>query len=975
MPEFQITVDTENRRDLVIEKYTDIQEDIELLSKLEKGKDPANREIKTFFCEEYLKANWIVTNITNDKEDLKTGEKDSSKVKNNIIVFSGDRGSGKTSAMMSFGKFLEHHKDGKTRYKLLEMIDPSYFRKNESILLNIITLMFKMAKQYNTQDYGSNNEFNHYEEFNKKLELDTSKKSMFNELLRSFEKVFRSVKRMDSIIPKEDSLEYLNELSDAIDLNRSIHELIKVFLRFFEDGPKYLVLMIDDLDMNVSYAATMLEQIRKFLIHDNIIILFASNMDQLQFEMKESYSKYYDKIIQPTLQTPSISVDVEEMATKYLLKLFPPLQRIHISDAANKLIHTKLEIDGTIRGDLQTVILNLIWRKTRLIFIPENTQLHPLIPTNLRALRQFIYLLIDMEKLDKKEYTHNKRFIFTNTVQYANAQKNFGIFKDYILNVWIPSNVSFEEKKVFDNIPKDISRINKHLIQSINVIASKYKKSILIKEIDPIRDAKNKFDRDFYTFVSHNDPKFQHANKISDIFNFPSNNTAGDILLLIDKYKTYFEAANQNTFIEAVKIYYSLLLFETMFFSNIKKDTDGKDRYEVRNSDSVNPETKCFNDLINISNIQKLIGGTLFFPHYFNIIKSSQYDRFKKIHKEEIKLRKNFVEILKRNIDEERLIILAKNILFEAEYDEERFSLRRKLSNILRDTNNKGSLLKRLEEAINADKSLLDESGSKPAENHLFYNVFDDDVQNKQSSKENALYVLFFILYYGGSRPERSFGIRIYNTKEIDVNKKNDKYRFDILSLLVNSLNPEQTLARFLYKNKKTIDTDYLELLKNRIDKWKNNSTLKVIISKDNPLKSNDIETKEEELTFEKSDPYMQNFILPIYSVDLMLIYLREQFDAAEIGKTFNEPDKVRKMTKKVMEQKIRTPDFIFDYYEKLNSLTKKALNQIEYNVDSNKKISKDALDKVIVDWNNIEISTMYQNIYKSGIECFIKQV
>jgi hypothetical protein len=47
----------------------------------------------------------------------------------------------------------------------------------------------------------------------------------------------------------------------------------------------------------------------------------------------------------------------------------------------------------------------------------------------------------------------------------------------------------------------------------------------------------------------------------------------------------------------------------------------------------------------NISNIQRLIGGTFFFPHYFNIIESQKYDESKKIMNNEENFNKTFNKI------------------------------------------------------------------------------------------------------------------------------------------------------------------------------------------------------------------------------------------------------------------------------------------------------------------------------------------
>ncbi|MCX6307198.1 MAG: hypothetical protein NT040_19710 [Bacteroidetes bacterium] len=832
MSKYQISIQQNKTKDIVVENYK---------SKPEEGS-------ATFFHTEYAKADSILLKITQlDPPEIrvKPGEQESDfarrqpkvrgnlfDVRNNIIIFTGDRGSGKTSAMVSFGKYLEEKPKTENKYKLLDIVDPSYFKNNESILLNVVTIMFRMAKKRN-------------EELRKDASLEQHNPG-FTDLLRKFDKVFTAVKKMDEIIPQENSLEYLNELSGSTDLNPSIRDLVKSFLKFFEGGHDYLVLMIDDLDMNVSYAATMLEQIRKFLIQDNIIILFATNIDQLQFEMKEYYSKYYVKINESSQQSTSINVDVEDMATKYLLKLFPPLQRIHISDAASKLIETDLSILSgindkiEIKGNLQRVVLNLIWMKTRLIFIPEEYQLHPIIPTNLRALNQFIQVLIDMDDIlveftsqDTSKSGQEYPKFFINNTEFEKARNNFYKFKDYIMNIWIPTNVSFEEKKVFDNIPKDIKRINKHLIQSINVIGQKYKKLLLLKEIESNLDRaesgdKNKEVRDIYTFVSRNDPRFDIANKISDIFNYPSNNTAGDILLLIDKYNTYFEAANQTKFIEAVKIFYSMLLFETMFFVEQVKQAQKDQSKQVK----------------EISRIQALIGGTLFFPHYFTIIKSSAYDRLKN-------------------------------------------------------------------------------APSEP--DHLYYNLYS-------KSKIDKFGFLFFILYYGEKRPDRSYDKHIYDTKERDLeDTEQNKFRFDILSLLVNSLNPLQTVARSDYKynlNDKKI--------KNIIN-WRNNH-----LNDDDPLCR------------------IQNFILPIYSVDLMLGYLREPEEATEIGITETKD-------RKKMESQVRTEAVIINYYDALNKRMLRALNKI-----SNEK---DALDPDKSDTPISTISKLYNKIYMDGKSCFIDNI
>jgi len=797
---YQITFDANKKHEIIIEDYK---------------KNKSNGTI--FFEDEYKKAEELVAGILDawkkvcpsnlkkccEEPDEKCPRKniyadcDGSKnenPQNNIILFTGERGTGKTSAMLSFGKFLEEHglEEYKNRnFKCLPMIDPSYFRKNENIVINVITVMFKMAKGIHSKKIKDASEYN---------------KNQFNELLREYETVFTALKNMDGLKTDEQSLEYLNELADTTDLRKQINTLIKKMLDFISHDDKsngkydIMILMIDDLDMNVSFVPVMLEQIRKFLMMEDLIVLISSNIEQFQLEMAERYSKYFEKLLADPRDQNMVSGYIEDMANKYLLKLFPPSRRIHVGGVEKKLLETKIDIvlkkndpnkefaEKYKHQKLQNALLNLIWWRTRLIFVPEEGELHPIIPTNLRELNQFVFLLLDMEEVNYRKDPINKH-IFGEEKDIKTVKRNFKKFKDYILGTWIQSKVSVEEWKVFENMPLEITRINKHLIQSINVIGNQHKKRLLARDVDLEQIEKNstiKIDSDIYTMVSPNDPKFYMANRISDLYNYPSNNSMGDVLLLIDKYQTYFESVEESHFINAVKIYYSMLLFETMFF----------------HSQIISAKA---NQSENIIDIQRLIGGTVYFPHYFDIIASDNYN-------------------------------------FE-----------------------------------------LSEEYNKGRGDHLFYHLR----KINDSCLSCNLLEIFSVHYYGKKRPERSLSKHIYNTK-----RTSEDARFDILSLLCNTLNPIQTIERV------NIDSYIKELLqkqeKDRADEININA---------NEIKKKANDWLKQVFPLDKEDCEYPNFILPIYSVDLMLKYLREQFVFEEIAHA-DIVDKIKARVESLKETK-----------------------------------------------------------------------
>ena len=813
-PQYTFTIDRNKRHQVQIESLKANE-----LGQVSEG---------VFFAKEYEHAISILNSIMNiqkSNDDKNCGchhdkhksccSRNEKLGRNNIILFTGQRGSGKTSTILSFGNYLEHNEVNKKKFKCLPLIDPSYFDNNNNILKSVLSTMFKMAKCM------------------LKCSSEKQEKQDINELWKCFDKVYKIIGDIEGHGKQDYSLETLNELGESSDLQEAMQTLVDKFIKASPCEYDYLVLMIDDLDMNVSYAAQMLEQMRKFLMLDKLIIMMAANLDQLQNEMRESYSSAFKHTLNDNNQT--LAVDVEDLATRYLLKVFPASRRIHLHNAANNLVQTKLRIidsndkdandnkysqyDGKI---LQKVVLTLIWERTRLLFLPKSEDLlHPIIPTNLRDLSQFINFLLDMNKVECDAETGK---LFKDAENYYLCQQNFEKFRNYIVNNWIPENLSYEEEMLFKNIPHDVSEINKHLINAINVIGTKNKKRLMSREVDLEQIAKNaegvKIDRDIYTMVSPNDPRFVKANKISDIFNQPSNYSYGDLLLMIDKYETYFESEDDRRFINAVKIYYTMLLFDTMFF----KSTDVRYRREDLNNVSVD----------TIIPIQRLLGGTVYYPNYFEII-TSEYFKQKG-----------------PSFDAKRAFY------HKFSYQEERIV------------------------------------AQKTTDINIKHNKLSS-IRKKQKD------VLFFILYYGDVRPDRYDQKHTYDTTHYNDSLINGvQYAtFDILSLFNNALNPMQTLLRAddVFNFKAFKHDDDIERINIR------NSLFDKIELWSDVCEINHI--------------HIPNAVLPFYSPDIMLQYLRTSF----VDKEIIERSKTNKSKRFDIEKNKILSDLLnFDEFIKTNN-------------------------------------------------------
>ena len=388
---------------------------------------------------------------------------------------------------------------------------------------------------------------------------------------------------------------------------------------------------------------------------------------------------------------------------------------------------------------------------------------------------QFIDVLEDMGEVEYNE--HN---LFKTIDDYRICESNVSKFKEYFLKTWVPTNLSIEAENIFYSIPEKVDEINKYLINAINVVGSNNKKRLMSREVDLDIIEKNaegvRIDRDIYTMVSPNDPRFVKANKISDIFNQPSNYSYGDLLLMLDKYETYFESEHDRKFSNAIKIFYSILLFETMFYRSnsinysVKKD-DTEDINKIDEHELEQRVKKRVNDIIPI---QRLIGGTIYYPNYFEIITSKYFKQ-------------------------------------------------------------KGP--------------------SYDAKRAFYHKVKEDETDDMP---------LFSVLYYGDIRPDRYDTKHVYDTTfEHDSVVDSERYKtFDILSIINNMLNPWQTIAR--------ADINEID-----IGKWHDQINMWREYCKPG-------ESQEEIISF-------PNSILPFYSVDMMLKYIRKQYDVQEIEENDND--------------------------------------------------------------------------------------
>ena len=252
---------------------------------------------------------------------------------NNIFAFIGDRGSGKTSCMISAADFLIRKKDVlnsqeypyiiKYNFATIDLIDPVYFDKSHNLISLFLAKLYKSFRK-KTEEYERDVR-NYYD----KRELSENIRNKFLERFRRTQENLFFVMDVIKYDNNQDLLEFVDGLSASVNLKENVKELVDLYLEYIGMKNTVLILRIDDVDLNEKHAGKMAEAMRKYFIQPNILVLLSLKLKQLEeikfLELRDFYKE--DK---------SLSNDeLRDMVDKYMVKLIPRSHRIFMPQHEN----------------------------------------------------------------------------------------------------------------------------------------------------------------------------------------------------------------------------------------------------------------------------------------------------------------------------------------------------------------------------------------------------------------------------------------------------------------------------------------------------------------------------------------------------------------------------------------------------------------------------------------------------------------
>lgn len=493
---------------------------------------------------------------------------------NNIIVFDGERGTGKTSCMLSMANILtdENHQEAcqgakyasETQFLTIPMIDPSFFDEEHNILSLFIARLYSVFQEKEENMGSDDGDGNPYR----------------NDLMKMFVRVQQNLRSMFGEKKAKDGMEYLVNMAASVEIKENIRQLVDLYLNYAGSRKGVLLLLIDDIDIDSVHAYEMCEQLRKYFMQPNIITLMSMKIEQLSGIIQRKYTEEYFLVDNRNTyrRYPRIAFDerteIAERAERYLAKLLPAHQRIYMPSPSEYMDAVPVFTDHEKWGynlsegiKVKQVIPELIFLKTRFLFYNSAKQVSYIVPRNLRDMRQMFKLLLQMkdyaEPGDKAPHYYNKE-----------------MFRQYFYNDWCDINLTEEYKGYADRMKRveKMEELNYVTLQILNEITDSSLKQ---------RSGKDVVDK----IVSPNNSSF--------------NISVGDVLAIIRLTQRTSIGEDIRKFLFFLKSFYSIQLYRA--YDTISSSSEKEKEQERANLLIQKPE----HDVV-WNEYEAIVGGSVY---------------------------------------------------------------------------------------------------------------------------------------------------------------------------------------------------------------------------------------------------------------------------------------------------------------------------------------------------------------------------
>lgn len=276
----------------------------------------------------------------------------------NTISILGDRGSGKTSILLTIKKYLERKKI----YITVPMIIPEYMGKPHDTMgwvlsyLEELTELVKLEGKKRAFDEGECVTYNSL-----KKEKQNSLEETFKELKQTY--FFRKQNYTDFITNKnEGTADFLHDNQLSLRSDQLLISKFKNFISLLVEKKRELsqdvceepliIMFFDDVDISAERCGEVLDVIRMYLNHQNIVVFVSGDYNvfleslTLEFLRREKIpERHYDKVFSSLTREDALYGNTNQdslieirkkLSQEYLKKVLPPSFRYNMKALSNQ---------------------------------------------------------------------------------------------------------------------------------------------------------------------------------------------------------------------------------------------------------------------------------------------------------------------------------------------------------------------------------------------------------------------------------------------------------------------------------------------------------------------------------------------------------------------------------------------------------------------------------------------------------------
>lgn len=359
---------------------------------------------KSLFHRVYQRSYMIVQEYVDFQLERKTESNYQENV-DNIVTFMGRRGTGKSSAMLSFMKGLRDNcneecvpekytvynkkdRSRKVNFISIDWIDASLLEKGEDIFEAILA---KMLIEFLKEDEKDSSDSYSYE-----------MRDLYNEFANIYQKHLKLKQRsQDESFSIETAVSNLRALARSAEIKGKFQELVKRYVQLkshklsaenARDYETFLVIAIDDIDMNIESGFEILEKIQRYLKIERLIILVAVNHEQMKLCCEKHFAEVF--IDSKEDYNDEKKKYAASLADQYMEKVIPSYARVYLPSlkkmdydrnrVTNVTIRDKMGHDSAY--PIKQAMFILARNKTFVRYDSEGMKRHFMEPESLREL-------------------------------------------------------------------------------------------------------------------------------------------------------------------------------------------------------------------------------------------------------------------------------------------------------------------------------------------------------------------------------------------------------------------------------------------------------------------------------------------------------------------------------------------------------------------------------------------------------------